>query len=221
MIRRINNIGIFVVFACMLLRANAQDVIGFPYSPDEGDMRGSLASYPDSHIKELIGGITVDDIFVGPVLIGVDKRKIKPAWNEQYKKPLLLRGVGPDNDSLLITSYDDEIKDTVRAVKGHPFPYVHFTPFRSTAPIKWTTLDELRKEYLPDVQEPVVYTIDKYIITDPFYFKLDHDYVGRIEKLNSHDIEALKAFPPFTFIRIFTKTKHNWQWHLNSYESKE
>lgn len=222
MMQFVRQIGFLIVFACISLQVSAQYIVSFPYNPNEESPRDKypLEYKTDISLKESLGGEIVDDIFVGPVRIGVDERKINHAWDELYKTPLLLRGIGPDNDSLLITSHD-EIKDPVPAIKGHPFPYVHFTPYRSTEPIRWTTFDELRKEYFPDVQEPVVYTINKYIVPDPTFFKLDHDFIGRIERLDSRDIEALKAFPPFTFIRIFTKTRHNWYWNLNSYGLEE
>ena len=173
---------------------------------------------PSEAVEAFNAGASVVKIFPAGAL--------GPGYIKAIKAPLshipllAVGGIGPDNDSLLITSHD-EIKDPVPAIKGHPFPYVHFTPYRSTEPIRWTTFDELRKEYFPDVQEPVVYTINKYIVPDPTFFKLDHDFIGRIERLDSRDIEALKAFPPFTFIRIFTKTRHNWYWNLNSYGLEE
>ena len=206
-------------FMCISFELFAQSIT-FPYKR-EGELskrdRYPLEMFSDKGLKETTVGEVVDGMFIGTIRIGVDEEKIERVYDEGTP-PYLLRGIGRNNDSLLIESYS-KLQDTI--IGGHLFSYKALDFFRSKVKIKWTTFDELRKEYFPDVQEPVVYTINKYIVSDPTFFKLDHDFIGRIERLDSRDIEALKAFPPFTFIRIFTKTRHNWYWNLNSYGLEE
>lgn len=220
MMRLKKYIVLIYIIACASLRASAQ-VIVFPYEPtneEETNPRDitPLEFFSDIGLKNTRTGEVIDGVFIGPLRIGIDERKIKRDWAADA--PFLLRGIGPNNDSLLIKSYE-ELGDTV--VGGHAFPYFHLVHFRSTEPIELVTFDELRKEYFPNVRGPVVYTINKYIVADPTFFKLDKDFVYRLERFDSQDIEALKGFPPFTFIRVFTKVRHNWYWRQSNYDPNE
>ena len=72
------------------------------------------------------------------------------------------------------------------------------------------TLEDIRKQYCPEVTGPVIYMINKFFITnDVESYKIDKDFVKKCEVLPSSEFELFKNQPPFTFIRIFTKTKNN------------
>ena len=47
--------------------------------------------------------------------------------------------------------------------------------------------------------------INKFFIThDEDLYRIDRNFIMKVELLNSSDISALKPFPTFTIIRIFT-----------------
>lgn len=75
---------------------------------------------------------------------------------------------------------------------------------------EFVTLEDIRKQYCPEVEGPVIYMINKFFIThDAESYKIDKDFVKRCEVLPSSEFELFKNQPPFTFIRVFTKTKCN------------
>ena len=75
---------------------------------------------------------------------------------------------------------------------------------------EFVTLEDIRKQYCPNVTGPVIYMINKFFITnDVESYKIDKDFIQKCEVLPSSEFELFKNQPPFTFIRIFTKTKAN------------
>lgn len=75
---------------------------------------------------------------------------------------------------------------------------------------EFVTLEDIRKQYCPEVTGPVIYMINKFFITnDVESYKIDKDFIQKCEVLPSSEFELFKNQPPFTFIRIFTKTKAN------------
>lgn len=77
---------------------------------------------------------------------------------------------------------------------------------RTEQPVLWLTLEQVRAKYLPQVKGKCAYTIDKFIIpgNDSLY-RIDADYIYRVEAMKSTCIHALADQPPFTFVRIFTR----------------
>lgn len=81
------------------------------------------------------------------------------------------------------------------------------------------TLDEVKKALYPNLKEPILFMINKFFIThDEDLYRIDRNFIMKVELLNSSDISALKLFPTFTIIRIFTWTPHNWH-QAQSYET--
>ena len=74
-------------------------------------------------------------------------------------------------------------------------------------PIEFVSLDDIRKQYYPDVAGKVVYMINKYFVTkDVKSYKLDKAFIDRCEILQSSDFEVFDDNKePFSIIRIFTK----------------
>ena len=63
--------------------------------------------------------------------------------------------------------------------------------------------------------------INKFFIThDEDLYRIDRNFIMKVELLNSSDISALKLFPTFSIIRIFTWTFHNWH-QAQSYETSQ
>jgi len=82
--------------------------------------------------------------------------------------------------------------------------------FTCTNEPEFVTLEDIRKQYCPEVTGPVIYMINKFFITnDVESYKIDKDFIQKCEVLPSSEFELFKNQPPFTFIRIFTKTKAN------------
>lgn len=74
--------------------------------------------------------------------------------------------------------------------------------------ITFVTLDDICKQYCPEVKEPIVFMIDWYFITnDVKSYKLDKDYIEKCETISSLDFDVFKQQSPFSIVRIFTKDK--------------
>ncbi len=73
------------------------------------------------------------------------------------------------------------------------------------------TLDELREWKFPTWKGPFVYMINKFIILENAdLYKIDRNFLYKMEVITSDKIETLKDYPPFTIIRFLTRTHHNW-----------
>ena len=72
--------------------------------------------------------------------------------------------------------------------------------------IEFITLDEICKQYYPEVSGSIVYMINKFFITnDAKSYKLDKGFIKKCELLPSTEFELLKDQNAFSIIRIFTK----------------
>lgn len=196
-------------------------VISFPYTPssEDDERSGSYLEFlPDSALKGRLVGSIVDNVFVGTLRLGVDPQKVE-LLPDMPQPPFVIRGIGSGNDTLLVKSYD-ELKDTL--IGGHPFPYLFFENLRAKEKIEWVTINELKNKYFPALSGPIMYTVNKYIITDDYdLYKFDKDFIYRIECFSSHEIPGFQSLPQFTIFRIFTKTRHNWDWMWQKYEVEE
>jgi len=167
-------------------------------------------------------GYALDGYFIGPLPIGIDRDSLEGKFQfaEFVNFPIMLRGIGEKNDSLYFERNEPGKRGIVKAeVAGEPYEFYianETHPYKGGKKINWVTLDEIRRSYFPEVKGTCVYTVNKFIIPNKEeLYKFDADYILRLEKLESHTIEALKDFPPFTIIRVFTKTPHNYH---NNYQ---
>ena len=72
--------------------------------------------------------------------------------------------------------------------------------------IKFTTLEEVKRKYYPDVSGTVIFMIDNYfIMNDVNSYKLDEDYISKCELLPSNSFDVFKNQSVFSIIRVFTK----------------
>ena len=75
---------------------------------------------------------------------------------------------------------------------------------------EFVSLEDIRKQYCPNVSGPVVYMINKFFITnDAESYRIEKNFVKHCEILSSSEIEVLKGQRPFTIVRVFLKTKAN------------
>ena len=72
------------------------------------------------------------------------------------------------------------------------------------------TLEELRQHCFPNLDGACVFTINKFIIPNSEgLYRIDRDFIYRVERLSSADIEGFRDIPAFNLVRIFTRTPHN------------
>ncbi len=152
-------------------------------------------------------GFIVDGIFVKNS-IGVYTGWLK---EKGIKYPLTIRGVGTENDSVVVEKNPRDTEQNYVSIKG--FRCTQFTNYE-TADVHsrgdLRTLDQVRKRFCPDVKGRVVYMINKFFIMEhEDLYKVNPTYIYKVEKVKSTDIKALSDLPEFTVIRIFTGTPHN------------
>ena len=145
-------------------------------------------------------GFIVNGTFIGMVPVGLDPDKIpENGWRQHY---LDSRPVPRDGSSRPL--WERQPMDTI--VNGQRVSLLGVWEARTEQPVLWLTLEQVRAKYLPRVKGKCAYTIDKFIIpgNDSLY-RIDADYIYRVEAMKSTCIHALADQPPFTFVRIFTR----------------
>lgn len=145
-------------------------------------------------------GFIVNGTFIGMVPVGLDPDKIpENGWRQHY---LDSRPVPRDGSSRPL--WERQPMDTI--VNGQRVRLMGVWEARTEQPVLWLTLEQVRAKYLPQVKGKCAYTIDKFIIpgNDSLY-RIDADYIYRVEAMKSTCIHALADQPPFTFVRIFTR----------------
>ena len=125
-----------------------------------------------------------------------------------------MRGIGPANATLTVNYTNKELEE-----KGLHYYILGdmlggFINYKSDHPVRLMTLDEIRKEYCPKAKEgKVLYMINKFfILLDVEYYKVAQEFIWDVEVLPSEYLTPIEdnIKEPFTIIRIFTKTHHNW-----------
>lgn len=185
------------------------------YEPSNGRTKNHVYEYaPDNFLAIRSIGNCIDGVFVGPVMLGVDCDSLKEfddGWIENNEYPFMVKGIGYNNDSLLINRYVDH-PDTV--FDGVPFKFniiLNRKSYKNGKKIDWMTLEDIKKKYFPEAKERCIYTVNKFIIPNrEKLYKFDPEFIYRVEMTESTDIETLKDLPEFSIIRIFTKTKNNY-----------
>lgn len=147
-------------------------------------------------------GYSVNGMFIGMVPVGLDRDQagVTPHTPEF---PFTLTGVG--QEPIIVNGLP---LDTV--VNGHRLHLTSLTDYRTERNIRWVTLEELRQHCFPNLDGACVFTINKFIIPNSEgLYRIDRDFIYRVEKLSSADIEGFRDIPAFNLVRIFTRTPHN------------
>ena len=137
-------------------------------------------------------GFIVNGTFIGMVPVGLDPDKIpENGWRQHY---LDSRPVPRDGSSRPL--WERQPMDTI--VNGQRVRLMGVWEARTEQPVLWLTLEQVRAKYLPQVKGKCAYTIDKFIIpgNDSLY-RIDADYIYRVEAMKSTCIHALADQPPF------------------------
>ncbi len=159
---------------------------------------------------------TLGGEFIGWYPIGIDcyAVEVESATNAKggLKLPFMIHGIGPQRDSLRVEKTLREMREENISYKIGGKEVRFFTNYKSLkGKVELLTLDEVRQKYAPKVKGPVVYMINKFFIMhDAEFYKVDKDFIYKVEVVSSKDFDALKGVPEFTIIRIFTRTHHNW-----------
>lgn len=197
---------------------------------DEPDIHESLKEKDRNHADETFSDntfnynpfpwcCTLDGEYVGPHAIGIDlyaaeripdSTRLTP---EGQKFPYMIHGIGPDRDSLLVYKRPYELKkeDGKYYIIGGERIDVFINYKSLKGPVKLITLEDVRQKYCPEVEGRYLFMINKFFIMhNQELYKLDKDFIYKVELVKSKDIDALKELDEFTIIRIFTRTHHNW-----------
>ena len=160
---------------------------------------------------------TLNGEYVGPSPLGIDLYAYEEESNSMSRElslPYVVRGIGPANATLTVNYTNKELEE-----KGLHYYILGdmlggFINYKSDHPVRLMTLDEIRKEYCPKVKEgKVLYMINKFfILLDVEYYKVAQEFIWDVEVLPSEYLTPIEdnIKEPFTIIRIFTKTHHNW-----------
>ena len=144
--------------------------------------------------------------------IGIDQNKVERKENptvyiKREHKPFVIRGVGETGQDSIVMSKDLSLGDTLE-INGEPYIFVQ--NLISSQKFDLVSLEEIKKSFCPDVMGPCLYMINKFFITrDVESYKVDKNFVHKVETLPSSEIDFFKDKEPFTIIRIFTDTPAN------------
>ena len=180
------------------------------------DANHKYESLGDKDLSHLGFCYTLDGEYVGPVPIGINLYEAEvvnaPNINNGLKVPFTIHGIGRNRDSLVV-----DMLPRIKEEKGNPYMiggrkisvFINYKSLKGK--VNLLTLDEVRHTYCPNEKGPFIFMINKFfIMRQPELYKIDKDFIYRVEILHSKDFTAFKKRKNFTIIRIFTKTHHNW-----------
>lgn len=184
-------------------------------SPLEKDKNHRFEGSTDISFNSILDACyTLDGEYVGPHPIGIDQYavEITNAFNVTpgLRIPFTVYGIGIECDSLCIDMMPHQEEGKKYFIGGHDVWF--FVNYKSLkGKVELMTLDEIRQKYCSGVEGPVVFMINKFfIMRQPELYKVDKDFIYKVEVVCSKDIDVLKDLGRFTIIRVFTRTHHNW-----------
>ena len=145
----------------------------------DNDYIGHLSDLEFTNSKT---AIFVNDVFIKSE-IGLDlNTTISNITKEKCKDPLVINGFSYTDKVILLCDKN----------------------------INLVSLEDVRKEFCPNVKGPCLFMINKFFIAkDVVSYKIDKNFIMKVEVLPSSEIELFKGQVPFTIIRVFTKTENN------------
>jgi len=98
----------------------------------------------------------------------------------------------------------------ISPIKINGVTYAYKCNLTSNKVIKFVSLENIKKMYCSNVTTPCFYMINKnFILRDIDSYKIDKDFILKVETVSSTDFEGLKSVTPFTIIRIYTDVESN------------
>lgn len=165
----------------------------------------------DLEFNELPVAILLNNVFIksdiGIDLYKVEKKEFPYYYIKREHKPFIIRGVGKNGrDSIVLEK--DASPDNPIEINGESYIFVQ--NLISSQKFDLVSLEEIKEEFCPDVTGPCLYMVNKFFITkDVESYKLDKNFVLKVEALPSSEIDFFKGKEPFTIIRVFTDTSSN------------
>lgn len=196
---------------------------------DEPDIHETAAEKDRNHAEETFSDntfnygpawcCTLDGEYIGPHAIGIDlyaAERVRDSARyvpDGQRFPYVVRGIGPNGDSLTVYknpfSYEDEDGKYYMIGADRISMFINYKSLKG--PVELISLEDVRRTYCSEVEGRHVFMINKFfIMRNEELYKIDKDFIYKVETVDSKDIEALKDLGEFTVIRIFTRTHHNW-----------
>jgi|GEM_PF-4187219 len=116
-------------------------------------------------------------------------------------------------DSVRISSFNlfnhDKI-EKVNVIKGDsaaPSGKVYIS-IKKTMPLKWITINDIKTQYKLDDSADYLFMLNDNFIKDTALFRIDGDYLLRVEIIKASEIENLpNNFPDAKTLKLFTGSK--------------
>lgn len=120
----------------------------------------------------------------------------------QNEEPFVIRDINEKHDTLVVAPQKYNKPLMVGGVE-----YDRVLRIIPPTDVEWLPLTEVAKAYGHEVKGDVLYMINDRIISlgVPGY-KLQHDFILRVEVESSKDIPTLSSKQNFTIVRVYTKT---------------
>lgn len=195
-----------LLFLCITLAVLGTCKAQYNYFIDPNSAEERYNDYQFNNRRDVV----LDGVYIKNG-IGIDWHQVQRADTSMYpvRYPCWIRGIGSRNDSLFLECRPSETKEKYVMIGGTKCRYLTFYHYMKEN-YKLVSLEDIRREYMPDYKGKVVYMINKFLImNDADLYKLDDSFIQHIEYVDSKDIDALKNSEPFKIVRIFTRSLHN------------
>ena len=188
-----------------LLMAFITAMSGMPQAAVPGKSSNSnqnIDPMSDKAFNARRGAVILNNNVFAKSEVGIDPKSVERVIKE-IKLPLVIRDINDRHDSLVVTQYPFTIN-------GVEYDYVVQIELKDFKNIHWASLEDLKEKRFPDLKGPYVFMIDRNFITrDAASYKVDENFIYDMQVISSADFESQQDFPPFSIIRIFTKTQEN------------
>ncbi len=138
--------------------------------------------------------------------VGINVDSVCRVYKE-LKLPFVIRDINARHDSLVVTQDPREHPFTINGVE---YDHVVQLELKNFKDVRLASLEGLKEKHFPDLKGPYIFMINRNFIThDVASYKVDENFVYDMQVVPSADFESLQGLPPFSIIRIFTKTPAN------------
>ena len=188
-----------------LLMAFITAMSGMPQAAVPGKSSNSnqnIDPMSDKAFNARRGAVILNNNVFAKSEVGIDPKSVERVIKE-IKLPLVIRDINDRHDSLVVTQYPFTIN-------GVEYDYVVQIELKDFKNIHWASLEDLKEKRFPGLKGLYVFMIDRNFITrDAASYKVDENFIYDMQVISSADFESQQDFPPFSIIRIFTKTQEN------------
>lgn len=130
------------------------------------------------------------------------------------EEPFVIRDINENHDSLVVAPQQENKPITVNGVE-----YLRVMRYVHQKDVEWIPLTEVAKSYgYNNVKGDVIYMINDRIISRGVAgYKLQKDFILRVEVESSKDIPTLSKKNDFSIVRVYTKTTR----HVEIYDRQK